>query len=340
MQSIISTKSEIQFEAYAFVKNLLLGQEYILDWVRCFPLGNMEMRDEFAVVDYTLLNFANIDFANIIIDKNPWELVDVMQSTPVAVINLADIKAKDLNKALDICTKKIYLLVLCLSFGRMACGEIFNITLINKSIWQIHIMPKERLYTGNLWTWYLTGENSELIQNQLKALETSPMKTFRLRLYNEALGEQNDEFKYMRYWQILETIADSKNYDANQPLIDFNGNVILNADKTGRSLSNPVDKVYELLRSLKQKNNVWEHVIHDKIEPIDLRDMVNYRLAFRNSVAHFWSITKRTELRDKRVKKYAKDAIDKIRANNRLDFILWDLGSIVNRVLGLELNNT
>ena len=43
-------------------------------------------------------------------------------------------------------------------------------------------------------------------------------------------------FKYVRYWQILETIAESKNYNESHDLLDFQGEQITNNDGTNKKI--------------------------------------------------------------------------------------------------------
>ena len=137
------------------------------------------------------------------------------------------------------------------------------------------------------------------------------MSSFLVSLYKQARREQSPDYQYLRFWQILEVMADSKNYDPDQPLLDYQGSVMLDGDQP-RKCTGSVNTVFALLRDegLGTTTDTWEQV--------------NVWFAFRSAVAHHGAVAHFEALSRENVKKWARQALQKISKSGH-DTYLWSL---------------
>jgi hypothetical protein len=144
-------------------------------------------------------------------------------------------------------------------------------------------------------------------------------------------------FKYLRYWQILEILAESKNYNENNDLLDFNNTNIKDGNGNNIKIKGSVPIVYQLFKEHKKNGNISESTNFNGID-YSQWDTVNMWIAFRNSVAHFGSIQEYNKLAYKKDKKYAQIGIEIIQASNGHDSVLGNLKEDVKLILQRELN--
>jgi len=141
----------------------------------------------------------------------------------------------------------------------------------------------------------------------------------------------------LRYWNILETLAESKNYSKNDNLLDYDNHIIYKKendkillDKEGNPIPlkivGSLNIVYNLFRESKYGNT------NDTFEKTKMW------LGLRNSVAHFGTISAYHKLRGSRDKKYAEKAVKIIEHNKGHNPILFDLKEDVKLLLMRELN--
>lgn len=98
----------------------------------------------------------------------------------------------------------------------------------------------------------MAGEKVESLHSFIKNLEKNSFNSLLVSLHKEALNEMNVDFKFLRYWNILETLAESKSYCKNDNLLDFDDNIIYITNNEGKSIplqkNKPLNIVYNLIR--------------------------------------------------------------------------------------------
>src|SRR5471030_2192275 len=141
------------------------------------------------------------------------------------------------------------------------------------------------------------------------------MNTLLVGLYREARRDRSPDFQYVRFWQILETMAESCNYDPASSLRDYEGSVMMDGAQSRQSKGS-VNIVFRLLREsgIGTTSETWKKI--------------NIWFAFRNAVAHHGSIARFSELSRDSVRAWAKMGYEEIVKTPGHDMFLWELKEI------------
>ena len=242
------------------------------------------------------------------------------QGNPVAVIHFPSLVAVDAEEALNYAVEEANILLLALSLSRDAGGIIFDTVVLYKKTGQAVKFNVPSPYVGNLLTGGLAGENFESVRHYVKGISRAEMNRFLVGLYRDARRERTRDFQYVRYWQLLETMAEAQNYDPDDVLRDFEGTPI-DIGSGPRRLSGSVAIVFNLLREnrLGDTTATWKDV--------------NVWFAFRNSVAHHGAITRYVELSRESVREWARIGLEELQATLGHDHFLWSLKEDVKLLL-------
>jgi hypothetical protein len=234
------------------------------------------------------------------------------QSAPVCVVHFPAIAASSQEEVRDHCVEQTNKLLLALSLSRDAGGIVIEIVILDRRLGSATKFSIAPPYVGNLLTGSFSGESSERLEMYLRGLSGNPMNGFLVGLYREARRDRSPDFQYVRFWQILETMAESNNYDPMDQLLDFEGNVLMNGDQP-RLSKGSVNMVFRLLREtgVGSTDQTWKKV--------------NVWFAFRNAVAHHGSIARYPELSHANVKAWAERGFEEISKTPGQDQFLWDL---------------
>lgn len=210
---------------------------------------------------------------------------------------------------------------------RDAGGEIFDVVVCNYDNGESTRYTTTDPYKGNLLTGSLAGEDAETIERYTKKLQTDSFSNFLVNSYKEARQETNYEFQYVRFWNILEVLAESKNYPEGVPLLNFEGENITKDNSVIR-VKSAVTIVYSLFRDsgISNSKDAWENI--------------NIWFAFRNSVTHHGSIRNYENLSRPDVREWGRKGMEKIQSvNNSHDPVLWNLKEVVKMILTIHLSN-
>lgn len=153
------------------------------------------------------------------------------QSNPVCVVHFPSIVSSSIEKARDYCIEQTSKLLLALSLSRDAGGIAFEVVALDRRIGKATKFSISSPYVGNLLTGHLSGESSESLEAYLGGLSRDPINGFLVGLYREARRDRSPDFQYVRFWQILETMAESNNYDPISPLLDYEDNVLMDGNQ-------------------------------------------------------------------------------------------------------------
>lgn len=143
------------------------------------------------------------------------------------------VRANTLDECGAVAMREASLLVTLLAAHRGSFGDVFC-TIIHEQqtgrlLPGIHIPP----YRGNLLGGFISGEEPEGLRRDLYAIQgDSTLQLFAL-LLGEAIRERRPEFRYVRLWSLLETVAKSRGC-AGRPKRDWSGQA--QAGKKGQAL--------------------------------------------------------------------------------------------------------
>lgn len=303
---------------FALIKGLKLGQRYTFSKFEIFPLNQgLESRDELNLTNAFLQQFhLGITF--------PYDEQVSMQSQslyPVAIVHFPLIITDTVAAARDFVIKKIKYLLQAFSLTRGANAQLFDIVCIESQTGIATRFSSASSYKGNLLTGRLSGEDPSSLQKYIENLETDSFKSFLVRLHKEAIQEESVDFKFLRYWNILEILATSKNYNEGDNLLNHDGSIVFAKDgTTPLKVKGSTNTVFNLLRE--NGTVAFENV--------------QMWFALRNAVAHFGTIWQWEKLA--RNREHAESAINIISSANGHNPILFDLKETVKLVLMRELN--
>jgi len=242
-------------------------------------------------------------------------------SNPVSIIHFPTLMAQNHDEVVRHCDSIAKAIIKTLSLIRDARGEIFDIVVVNKMSQRVVRHSSMSGYPGNLLTGDLAGESANAFIQYVENINSNSFKESIATMYADAISEKNDEFKYVRFWQLLEVLAENQNYDPNAILTDFDGMPITYDDGGIRKIKGGINIVYNLLKSssVGSKEKLWKYV--------------NIWYAFRNAVAHHGSINEYHQLSRENVKKWAEKGINIMAESGNHNPILWSLKNDVNMVV-------
>jgi hypothetical protein len=131
----------------------------------------------------------------------------------------------------------------------------------------------------------------------------------------------------VRFWQILETMAEGRNYDASAVLCDYAGNPMTDNGQL-RLLKGSVNTVFNLVREeqVGDTETTWKNV--------------NVWFAFRNAVAHHGAISRYESLSRESVREWARIGHEELQGTPDHDGFLWTLKEDVKLLLMRQLVRT
>ncbi|WOD09055.1 hypothetical protein [Marinomonas sp. GJ51-6] len=241
---------------------------------------------------------------------------------PVVVLHFPYLKASTMEKTLEYCEREADKLILALGIIRGAKGSIFENIVVDKATNKATNFYRPTNYRGNLLAGDLTGETPSNIDRVFSALDKDAYLEFIARLYNETKAEPSQDFKCVRYWQILEMLATKKNYP-KAALLDFDNTPLLDSGGKQRECSGSVNIVFQLLK---------DHGFGSKGKTYD--DVCLW-VALRDAVAHFGQVSDFMQLRNSSRRQSLSAAIltNGSLDQRKLDFCLNNLSRIVNLLI-------
>lgn len=310
------------FSTFVFVRNLLIGNRIRFPHYELVPTGNgLDERDS---VDFVNRFLAERTLLAASFEYNGPSQEAARNGNPVCVVHFPNIVAFNEESVLTHCSQEVATLLLALALSRDSSGEIFSVVIFNRSQQQVKLHSRPKSYYGNLVTGAFAGEGALRVNSYLDGLSRDSMSRFLVELYTEAQREEVSDFKYIRYWQILEMLADAENYDRSQPLKDYEGKLMMDGERT-RRVNSAVERVFSLIRDLGIGNTetTWENV--------------NVWFAFRSAVAHHGAVGRFEQLDREYVKQYARRASQQIKERGGHDHFLWSLKEEVKLILSRRL---
>ncbi|MBK8086810.1 MAG: hypothetical protein IPK31_01900 [Chitinophagaceae bacterium] len=317
---------------FVLIKGVLLGNPCKFDKFEIISLNqSLESKDEINFINLFLKEHTK---ANLQFEYDQDAALKSHILNPVSVVHFPKIISESIETAVNFAANKVRILLQSFTLTRNASGEVFSIISIDMKNGKGSRHEPRKTYIGNLATGDIAGERAETLVEYFNSLDKDPFKSFLVSLHKEALNEKNIHFKFFRYWNILETLAESKNYNSNDKLLDYEGKIMYQKENGEIKLDKKKIPIPEKIN--KSRNIVFnlikEHGIGNTEETLD---KVNMWFSLRNAVAHFGSIQNWYKL--DRGKEHAKKAIEIMEQTNSYDSILSPLKNDVVRILEREL---
>lgn len=230
-----------EYRGFVFVKDCLLTIPMRLDRYEIIPLDYLPFTDELNNILSSIRRFnINISFDEITINR-------CQKAQPVFVAHFPKIIAPSAEEATELIRQEVKFLSDLLSIHRESYGSIFGVIIIDPAEGKYHAKIPTPSYRGNLVGGWISGEVPQQIKKRMYKVRKTPQLQLYISLYNDTLREERPDFKIFRCWNLLETIARSKNY-VGQPLFDIHDNPTLNRNGKSKIENNAVSLVTELIR--------------------------------------------------------------------------------------------
>ncbi|MCR9111296.1 MAG: hypothetical protein NXH94_20785 [Rhodobacteraceae bacterium] len=247
-----------QFAVFVFVRNLMIGRRYRLDRFELVPSPvGVSNENETSSVNAFLeqLTSTGLSFANA---SN--EPTQSQTDNPVCVAYFPTVIANSQEDARAYCASLTDTALLSLGLMRGSSGRIFATVVVPQAGDDATLFSTHSSYGGNLLTGGLAGEKPEVLQQYQEQIETDPKARLWADLYRAAQSEEDPEFKYFKYWQVLEVVAEDLGDSEGDEYIDEEGDPIADAREL-KETGSSVKRVFRLLRLLRygSAKAAWEN---------------------------------------------------------------------------------
>jgi len=272
------------YRVFTFVSGLMVTKVMRLGKCELIPFRGLDTKDRIDLVNdyYKQDSEIDLEFAY------TQELSEqIRNNNPVCVIQFPLIFAETEHAARTFCFQESLLLTEVLSIYRGGSGRVFAIVAQDLTTNNAQLYTENLPYIGNLLGGSMAGENADSIKNNFQKLKTKPSLRYYLSLFKEARAEFNVDFQYLRYWQILEMIAESKRFDRSKALIDFLDNPILNKKGQPIKIKSSEARIYELIKQHFKIGGIAEPNHKINRTEYNLWKFVECWYGMRNAASHF-----------------------------------------------------
>ncbi|MEZ7506678.1 hypothetical protein [Flavobacterium sp. Arc2] len=180
---------------------------------------------------------------------------DILYSpNPQVIFEFPKVFASNKDEVVNLVVNEIEMILGAYSLTRNAIGEILAIAVKNADTNEQYLTFSEMDYVGNIACGDVFGENPFLNNCITDTSKENNFLQLCISLFNQASIEDNIEFAFTKYWSVLETMAESKNYNEKQ-LHKYNLDGVKLNPLTSKQRPGKKDYVRELIREYKNKDN-------------------------------------------------------------------------------------
>jgi hypothetical protein len=270
-----------QFTVVVFAKDCLVTTRMQLGPYQIEPRPGLSSEDELQAVRGFLSERGVENFD----PGTEWERVARI-GEPCTVLTFPVVRGDSPESAFFTALREADLLLALLSLHRGGYGSIFSALLQENGSGQIAFWFNHESYTGNYLGGFTSGEEPDVIVQNMNTLRSSPSAQLYVALLREAMREKDSEFKYFRLWGILETIARAKGY-TGEPKREWNGSVVLNRQGIQRRIQDTAEElVFELLRRTLPNRGLDESSFASTGQQAMIGEQIPLWYRRRNCVAH------------------------------------------------------
>ncbi len=169
------------------------------------------------------------------------------QSTPLFVIDYQNVLAVNYEGAGSFCAQYSENIFTVLAYDRGQRPRSFATVIVDietSEVWQAFHFPG---YKGNLISDFDPSATANSLDRYMPKLESSPWVDLIMRIYADANTEQNRNYAFLKYWQILEMIAKKKITDNSAHIFRPNGIEITYPNGGPITTKYPLGKVYKFI---------------------------------------------------------------------------------------------
>jgi hypothetical protein len=237
--------------AVVFLKNCLVTSAQKCDDFEIVPTSGIGASEEIALMDQYLSDsgFEKIGGAEALSET-------VRREQPAALVRFPKIFATSPGECMEVAVNNAKTLSDLLALQRDNYSTVVGTIVIDAAAGLYWFWLCKPTYTGNLVGGFLGGEDPSLTQRHLAKVRENESLRLYLKLYRDAVAEQDVEMAYYRYWAILEVMAAAKHF-SDAPIVDRHGNTVLNRRGGIRRVTDEAQpRVTELLRRVYKAMNV------------------------------------------------------------------------------------
>lgn len=295
---LTSAHKQPRFLVYVFGVGCLLHQPQQLEGFAILPLsGGLSHRNMSEIV-------------NRFLEGNGFEALPFIaateqaftQSTPVFAVAYPIVVASGPEAALEYCRQHVERVFSILGIDRGQKPRAFAYVATQRETtqwWHRFDFPG---YRGNLLSDFNPVKTANEIERLLPRLEASPFSRLIVSTYSDATAEHEYGFALLRFWSVLELVAD-RNIAAGTPVLHPDGTAILNPKGNPETTQSKHGRVYAYILAngaFEESGSYTEagiqksYHIGDTTNPnvtagtevFTLWDMVRATYAIRNAIAH------------------------------------------------------
>ena len=270
-----------EYLGLVFVRDCKLTIRMRLGRYEVIPFEGISCNDEISLIKSLLAE------NNLKLGINDDEILNKCKSEqPSFIIHFPKVCADSLNDAASKIKERSQLICDLLAVQRGARPSIIGMVLISLNNNESWFGLNMQSYGGNLLGGFLSGEDPQFLEYSIQKSENNEKIQLYFSLYNEANKEDRIEFKYFRLWNILETIARSKNY-IGQDLLDWQGNIVKNTRGVNRKIQNDAKElVFELIREVFTSSSMSNSTFAMGLNQGLIDEMIPIWYRHRNCVVH------------------------------------------------------
>lgn len=131
---------------------------------------------------------------------------DWQRNHPLTMVSFTTVLAPDESAAYEAVAERVSLISGVLAMVRMASSRVIAALVLEECGACKFVLPR-RAYTGNLAPGLVSGELAKELDSFVDAALNDPWVGLIVRMYNEAIAEENPLFKVVRLWTVLESCA-------------------------------------------------------------------------------------------------------------------------------------
>lgn len=319
------------YEVFVFVKNCLLTMNSRLDRCEVIPMSRLGTSDEITAIE----KFFGVE--NSVIKEWAERVHSDSFGPPAFAVRFPNIRGDDHTVAMNAALEEVFLLTALYSLKRGGAGELFGCHIIDRATGQAWADIFDSPYRGNVLGGFLSGESPNEIRVAMGKLKLSETLRLYVQLFREARREQNIEVEVFRYWNLLESIARSKNFIGIEKR-NWGGQILQNMKGSPIRVQDQAEElVFELLRQAFASTHTEENLLGGNGNT-SLTEQLGVWYRRRNCVVHGGDCLCRNIGVPRTEAKYAKCKAEKQKAlTNGDDQNLRSIRNVTEWIINIEI---
>ncbi|APG25950.1 methylamine utilization protein MauJ [Syntrophotalea acetylenica] len=285
----LTQPSKKSFTVFVFLNGVIISRKMRFEQFEILPFRGKGDKELIGLVNEFLSECTSLKISF----NYSEELKDTISNdNPFCVVHFPYIFCNDEQEAYKYTVEESSILSEVISAHRGSLASVVSTIIYDNELKTSSMFTVRTPYRGNLLRGEIAGEDPFSIESILRGIKGNSLKRYFLSIYKEAVSERNIDFAYLRYWQLLETIAETKKFQTDEILHDFNGRPISHPDGSEVRLNTSRSKVYELIKQhrIGEKPLCPPQSLNDQtVTPtnLDLWTLVKLWLSMRNAAGHF-----------------------------------------------------